>query len=60
MPALSFVLVVHREQAHIEQCVSSLLGQPTGDVELLAIDDASPTTGRGCWTSSPSSTQACA
>ena len=42
MPALSFVLVVHREQAHIEQCVSSLLGQPTGDVELLAIDDASP------------------
>ena len=42
MPALSFVLVVHREQAHIEQCISSLLGQPAGDVELLAIDDASP------------------
>ncbi|HKH18905.1 MAG TPA: bifunctional glycosyltransferase family 2 protein/CDP-glycerol:glycerophosphate glycerophosphotransferase [Solirubrobacteraceae bacterium] len=41
-PALSFVLVVHREQAYIEQCVASLLGQPFGDVELLAVDDASP------------------
>ena len=42
MPALSFVLVVHREQAHLEGCVASLLDQPFGDVELLAIDDASP------------------
>nr|MBA3408297.1 glycosyltransferase [Solirubrobacterales bacterium] len=42
MPTLSFVLVVHREQAHLEGCVASLLDQPFGDVELLAIDDASP------------------
>jgi CDP-glycerol glycerophosphotransferase len=43
MPVLSFVLVVHREQAYLEQCVASLLGEPVGDdVELVAIDDASP------------------
>jgi len=42
IPALSFVLVAHREQAHLEQCVASLLEQPFADVELLAVDDASP------------------
>ena len=42
MPALSFVLVVHREQAHLEQCVASMLEQPFADVELIAVDDASP------------------
>ena len=42
MPALSFVLVVHREQAHLERCVASMLDQPFTDVELLAVDDASP------------------
>jgi CDP-glycerol glycerophosphotransferase len=45
MPALSFVLVVHREQAHIEQCVASMLEQPFTDVELIAVDDASPDNG---------------
>ena len=28
MPLLSFVLAVHREQAYIEECVDSILGQP--------------------------------
>ncbi len=42
MPALSFVLVVHREQAHLERCVAAMLDQPFTDVELLAVDDASP------------------
>src|SRR3954449_2165708 len=41
-PRLSFVLVVHREQAWIEQCASSLLAQAGAEVELIAIDDASP------------------
>ncbi len=41
-PRVSFVLVVHREQAWIEQCASSLLGQTGADVELIAIDDAAP------------------
>jgi CDP-glycerol glycerophosphotransferase len=34
------VLAVHREQAYVEQCVRSLLG--AGDVEVVAVDDASP------------------
>jgi CDP-glycerol glycerophosphotransferase len=42
MPLLSFVLVVHREQAYLEECAASLLAEPAADVELLAIDDASP------------------
>jgi CDP-glycerol glycerophosphotransferase len=41
MPLISFVLVVHGEQAYIEECAASLLGQDSGDVELIAIDDAS-------------------
>jgi CDP-glycerol glycerophosphotransferase len=41
MPALSVVVVVHREQAHVEQCVRSVLAAPA-DVELIAVDDASP------------------
>ncbi len=40
MPLLSFVLVVHREQAFLQQCVESLL--TVDDVELVVIDDASP------------------
>ena len=42
MPVLSFVLVVHGEQAYLEECTESLLGDREADVELVAIDDASP------------------
>jgi CDP-glycerol glycerophosphotransferase len=42
MPRLSFVLVVHGEQAYLHECVDALLGQDFADVELVAIDDASP------------------
>jgi CDP-glycerol glycerophosphotransferase len=42
MPLLSFVLAVHGEQAYIEDCAGSILGQAGDDVELIAIDDASP------------------
>jgi CDP-glycerol glycerophosphotransferase len=42
MPLLSFVLAVHGEQGYIEECVDSILGQPERDLELIAIDDASP------------------
>ena len=40
MPLLSFVVVAHREQAYLEGCVEALLAAP--DVELVAVDDASP------------------
>src|SRR5207302_6247082 len=42
MPRLSFVVVVHREQGHLSRLVSSILDQPATDVEIVAIDDASP------------------
>src|SRR4051794_32254401 len=41
-PLLTFVLVVHREQAYLRECAVSILGQSFTDVELIAIDDASP------------------
>jgi CDP-glycerol glycerophosphotransferase len=48
MPVLSIVLVVHGEQAFIEECAASVLGQDSrADVELIAIDDASPDHGPG-------------
>jgi CDP-glycerol glycerophosphotransferase len=45
MPLLSLVLVVHREQAYLEELAGSVLVQAADDVELLAIDDASPDQG---------------
>jgi CDP-glycerol glycerophosphotransferase len=39
MPRLSVVLVVHGEQAHLEEIATSALH---GDVELVVVDDASP------------------
>src|SRR5436853_6695792 len=42
MPLLSFVLAVHGEQGYLEECAASILGPGVDDVELVAIDDASP------------------
>jgi CDP-glycerol glycerophosphotransferase len=40
-PRLTFVLVAHREQAFLEPCLASILGQDAPDLEVVAIDDAS-------------------
>jgi CDP-glycerol glycerophosphotransferase len=40
-PIVSFVLVVHGEQAHLEECTASLLGDSGDKVQLVAVDDAS-------------------
>jgi CDP-glycerol glycerophosphotransferase len=42
MPRLSLALVVHREQGYLEPLVASILDQGAADVEIVAIDDASP------------------
>lgn len=42
MPRLSFVVVAHREQGHLVRLAASILDQGSADVELVAIDDASP------------------
>jgi CDP-glycerol glycerophosphotransferase len=42
VPRLTFALVVHGEQAYLRECAASLLEQDAHDVELVAIDDASP------------------
>jgi CDP-glycerol glycerophosphotransferase len=47
MPLLSVVVVLHREQGYVEQCVRSVLDQDFEDVELIAVDDASPDHGPG-------------
>ncbi len=41
-PRLTVVLVVYREQAYLRDCVSSVLDQSFRDIELLAVDNASP------------------
>jgi CDP-glycerol glycerophosphotransferase len=41
-PALSLVVVVHREQGWLPELAASVLEQPFTDLELVAIDDASP------------------
>src|SRR6476661_6560294 len=39
MPSLSLVLVAHREQAYLPECVASIRNQGFADVEIVAIDD---------------------
>jgi CDP-glycerol glycerophosphotransferase len=41
-PAISLVLVVHREQGWLPELAASVLDQGFTDFELIAIDDASP------------------
>jgi CDP-glycerol glycerophosphotransferase len=41
-PALSLVLVVHREQGWLPELAASVLEQDFSDFELVAVDDASP------------------
>src|ERR671930_1033245 len=42
VPKLTVAVVVHREQGWVTELVASVLGQAHADLELLAIDDASP------------------
>jgi CDP-glycerol glycerophosphotransferase len=42
VPRLTFALVVHGEQAYLGECAASILEQDFEDLELVAIDDASP------------------
>ncbi len=41
-PALSLILVVHREQGWLPELAASVLEQDFADLELVAVDDASP------------------
>ena len=40
-PRLSFILVVHQEQAYLGACVRSILADPRADIELVVVDNAS-------------------
>ncbi|HEX9774434.1 MAG TPA: bifunctional glycosyltransferase family 2 protein/CDP-glycerol:glycerophosphate glycerophosphotransferase [Actinomycetota bacterium] len=42
MPYLSIVLPCYNVQAYVRECLDSILDQPFRDVEVIAIDDASP------------------
>ena len=39
---LSFVMTVHRGQAYLTDSIRSILGHTGADVELVAVDNASP------------------
>jgi CDP-glycerol glycerophosphotransferase len=42
VPTLSVVVVVHREQGWLDPCVRSILDDAPAELELIAVDDASP------------------
>jgi CDP-glycerol glycerophosphotransferase len=42
MPLLSLVVPVHGVEGYLRECLDSILGQAFTDVELIAVDDASP------------------
>ncbi|WDZ85078.1 glycosyltransferase family 2 protein [Micromonospora cathayae] len=41
-PRLSVVVPVHGVEAYLTTCLDSILAEPTDDVEVVAVDDASP------------------
>jgi CDP-glycerol glycerophosphotransferase len=41
-PLLTCVIVAFRDQAHVRDCLASILEQPFRDAEVLALDNASP------------------
>jgi CDP-glycerol glycerophosphotransferase len=42
MPRISVIVPVHRAQGFLRACLESVLGQSFTDVEVVAVDDASP------------------
>jgi len=42
VPLLSVVVPVHNVQGYLRECLDSILGQGFDDLELIAVDDASP------------------
>jgi len=42
MPLLSVVVPVYRVEEYLAECLDSILGQSFADLELIAVDDASP------------------
>lgn len=41
-PAVSIIVPVYKVEAHLRQCVDSLLGQSYRNIEIILIDDGSP------------------
>ncbi|MGH8867993.1 MAG: CDP-glycerol:glycerophosphate glycerophosphotransferase [Actinomycetes bacterium] len=41
-PRLGFLVAVHRGQAFVRECLTSILDQSPEDVEVVVVDDASP------------------
>jgi CDP-glycerol glycerophosphotransferase len=42
MTLLSFVVPAYRVQGYLRDCLDSILRQPVGDLEVVAVDDCSP------------------
>ncbi|MCT7354795.1 CDP-glycerol glycerophosphotransferase family protein [Streptomyces sp. 15-116A] len=42
MPRFSVIVPVHKVQGYLEECLDSVLGQSYPDLEVIAVDDASP------------------
>ncbi|MFD3456280.1 CDP-glycerol glycerophosphotransferase family protein [Streptomyces sp. NPDC058691] len=42
MPRFSVIVPIHLVQAHLHECLESVLGQSFTDLELIAVDDRSP------------------
>jgi CDP-glycerol glycerophosphotransferase len=42
MPAISVIITVHGVADYLDRCLDSILGQEGAEIELIAVDDASP------------------
>jgi len=41
MPLISVIIPVHNVEQYLRDCLDSVLGQPVGSIEVIAVDDAS-------------------
>ena len=42
MAMLSIIVAVHNVQGYLRQCLDSILSCPSGELEVIAVDDHSP------------------
>ena len=57
MPLISVVIPVHGVADYLDRCLDSVLGEPAPWLEVIAVDDASPTA--AARSSPPGTTRGC-
>lgn len=57
-PLVSIIIPVYKVEKFLDECVKSVVAQTYRNLEILLVDDGSPTIARPCATPGPPATRA--